>query len=158
MENQRLQKRRPFPSDLTTTEWQGIAPLVPPSRPGGRPRDQDMREVMNAILYLLGNGCSWRQLPAEFPPWQTVYTYLRQWKQDGTLTHLRQIMARRPKRIWFVPELTVHGTLAQLTRQVSEEAGDRDLVEDVYGVDARSQPEQPAGPLDVRVLGAPVRE
>ena len=78
-----IKKRSFFPSDLTDDEWMRIQPLIPPPRPGGRPRSQDVREVINAIRYLQENRCSWRSLPAEFPPWQTVYDYLRNWRNNG---------------------------------------------------------------------------
>src|SRR5271166_3805302 len=52
-----------YPSDLTDAEWALIAPLIPPAQRGGRPRETDMREVMNAVRYVLRTGCQWRQLP-----------------------------------------------------------------------------------------------
>jgi putative transposase len=80
--------RAPYPTDLTDAQWARIAPLLPPPKPGGRPRDVDVREVVNAALYRNRGGCSWRLLPQEFPPWQTVYTYVRCWQRDGTWTRL----------------------------------------------------------------------
>jgi len=77
-------KRRPYPSDSTDAEWQVLEPLIPPEKPGGRHREVNMREIVNAIFYLLRSGCSWRMLPHDFPPWQTVYYYLAQWRKDGT--------------------------------------------------------------------------
>ena len=62
-----------YPSDMTDTEWAMIAPLIPPQRPGGRHRKTDMREVMNAVRYVLRTGCQWRQLPKGFPSRSTVY-------------------------------------------------------------------------------------
>lgn len=70
-----------YPSDLTDTQWKRLEPLIPPAKPGGRPRTANMRQVTNAILYLLRTGCQWRMLPHDFPPWQTVYGYFRKWKQ-----------------------------------------------------------------------------
>lgn len=60
-----------------------LAPLIPPAKPGGRPRTTDMREVLNAIFYLLRSGGAWRLLPREFPVWQTVYDYFRCWRNRG---------------------------------------------------------------------------
>jgi putative transposase len=57
--------------------------LIPPAKPGARPRTTDMREVLNAINYRLRTDCSWQMLPHEFPPHQTVYDYFRQWSRDG---------------------------------------------------------------------------
>ena len=76
--------RSPYPTDLTDRQWERLAPLIPPVKPGGRPRAVDVREVVNAILYVDRNGVIWRALPHDFPPWQTVYHYFRIWRKDGT--------------------------------------------------------------------------
>ena len=76
--------RKPYPSDLTDEQWDVLAPLLPPAKPGGRPRTVDLREVVNGILYALRSGCAWRMLPNDLPPWQTVYKYFRKWTTDGT--------------------------------------------------------------------------
>src|SRR5919106_3001254 len=73
-----------YPSDMTDEEWAILEPLIPDSRSGGRPRSADMREVTNAIFYVLRGGIPWRFLPKEFPPWKTVYHYFRRWRLDGT--------------------------------------------------------------------------
>ena len=75
--------RKAYPSDLTDIEWLIVEPLIPPAKPGGRPRTVNMREVLNAIFYLLRSGCAWRMLPHDLPPWQTVYGYLRTWRKEG---------------------------------------------------------------------------
>jgi len=59
--------RKAYKSDLTNEEWQIIEPLIPPPKPGGHPRTVDIREVVNAIFYLLRTGCSWEMLPHDFP-------------------------------------------------------------------------------------------
>jgi len=76
--------RQPYPTDLTDAQWARIAPLLPPALPGGRPRSVELREVLNAILYLTRAGCSWRLLPHDLPPWGTVHYYYRRWRLDGT--------------------------------------------------------------------------
>lgn len=76
-------KRRTYPSDLTRSQWAAIEPMIPDATPGGRPRLAAKREIVEAILYLLRAGCSWRLLPHDFPPWQTVYHYLRRWEREG---------------------------------------------------------------------------
>ncbi len=76
--------RARYPSDLTERQWHLLAPLLPPPKPGGRPRSVDLREVINAILYVLRNGVVWRALPHDFPPWKTVYHYFSTWRNDGT--------------------------------------------------------------------------
>ena len=77
--------RRAYPTDLSDTQWALIAPLIPAAEPGGRPRKATSRELVNAILYFLRAGMAWRLLPHEFPPWQTVYYYLRRWQREGVL-------------------------------------------------------------------------
>src|ERR1700681_3433309 len=72
-------ERKPYPTDLTDEQWKLIAEFLPPPLPGGRPRKTDLREVVNAILYLVRSGCQWRMIPHEFPPWKTVYNYYRAW-------------------------------------------------------------------------------
>jgi len=72
-----------YPSDLADREWNLIKPLLPRAKPGGRPRATDLRMVLNAIFYLDRTGCAWRYLPREYPPWETVYGYFRQWRLSG---------------------------------------------------------------------------
>ena len=66
-------KLKRYPTDMTDEEWAVIAPLFPPPKGRGRPRKTDLREVVNAIRYLVRTGCGWEMLPSDFPPWQTVY-------------------------------------------------------------------------------------
>jgi len=73
-----------YPSDLTDQEWAILEPLIPPAKPGGRPRTVDLRAVLNALLYVDRTGCQWRALPHDFAPWPTVWTYFRTWRNDGT--------------------------------------------------------------------------
>lgn len=68
-----------YGSDLTDAEWNRIEPLLPTDKPVGRLREVDLREVLNAIFYRVDNGVKWRNLPADFPAWQTVYGYFRLW-------------------------------------------------------------------------------
>jgi transposase len=70
-------KRKAYPSDLTDAQWAILAPFIPPAKPGGAPRRVVMREVLNAILYVLHTGCPWYALPHDFPAWQPVYWYFR---------------------------------------------------------------------------------
>jgi putative transposase len=75
--------RKPYPSDLTDEQWEILRPLIPVSRVG-RPRQVDMREVLNAIFYLNRAGCQWDMLPHDLPARSTVHDYFAQWKNDGT--------------------------------------------------------------------------
>lgn len=74
-----------YDSDLTDEEWALVAPLIPPSRRGGRKRDVNVREILNAIFYVLWTGCQWKALPKDLPPKSTVHWYLTLWNWDGTL-------------------------------------------------------------------------
>jgi putative transposase len=76
--------RKPYLTDLTDEQWAILAPLIPPAKPGGRPRAVDMREVMNMRLYLNRTGCQWDLLPHDLLPKSTVYEYFAQWRHDGT--------------------------------------------------------------------------
>jgi len=84
----RPQYERPnlrYASDLTDAEWNVIMPLLPPAKRLGRPRTTDLRDVLNAILYMARTGCQWRMLPKEFPPRSTIQRYFYAWRSDGTL-------------------------------------------------------------------------
>lgn len=89
------QTRKPYPSDLTDAQWKILESLVPPARKnrGGRPRDVNMRDIIDAILFVNRSGCQWDMLPHDFAPKSTVYEYFAQWREDGTwqkfLTALR---------------------------------------------------------------------
>jgi len=72
-----------YPSDLSDREWAILAPLIPPAKPGGRPRRWEMRRILNGIFYVLRTGCAWRYVPHEYPPWPTVYHYFRVWRIVG---------------------------------------------------------------------------
>lgn len=74
---------RRYPSDVSDAQWEIVRRLIPRSPPRGDHRTTSMREVVNAIFYIVRGGCSWRMTPKDFPPWQTVYGYFRRWKRDG---------------------------------------------------------------------------
>ena len=81
-----------YPSDLSDAEWAVVAPLIPQAKRGGRPRDVDMREVLNAVFYLLSTGCQWDALPKDLPAKSTVYDYFSLWRSDRTLLRLHQAL------------------------------------------------------------------
>jgi len=90
-------KSRRYPSDMTDEEWALLAPLLPPSKRGGRPRTTDLRDVLNAILYIASSGCQWRMLPKDFPPMSTVQGYFYAWRASGLwqkINHLLVMAAR----------------------------------------------------------------
>ena len=73
-----------YPSNLTQAQFELLSDMIPEPKPGGRPREVDMWQILNAIFYILCEGCCWRGLPGDFPQWQTVYTYFRNWRINGT--------------------------------------------------------------------------
>ncbi len=77
-----------YPSDLTDAEWALVAPMIPPAKRGGRPRDVNVREVLNGIFYVLSTGCQWNAVPKDLPPKSTLYDYFDLWDYDGTLERL----------------------------------------------------------------------
>ncbi len=81
-----------YPSDLSDAEWVLLVPLIPQAKRGGRPRDVDMREVLNAVFYLLSTGCQWDALPKDLPPKSTVYDYFSLWRSNRTLLRLHQAL------------------------------------------------------------------
>ncbi len=87
--------RRRYPSDLTDRQWALLEPLVPAVKPGGRPAKHPRREIVDALLDVLRGGISWRSLPHESPPWQTVYDSVRQWRDDGTWERINTALRER---------------------------------------------------------------
>jgi putative transposase len=84
-----------YPSDITDAQWALIESYIPPVLPGGRPRKTDVRDVLDAIFYILRTGCQWRYLPADFPPKSTVWRYFDQWRRDGTLDRIHDRLRRK---------------------------------------------------------------
>jgi putative transposase len=85
-------KPKRYPSDLTRTQWKRLKRLLPPAKPGGRPRAVDLREVINGIFYILRGGCSWRMMPKDLPPWSTCYDYFRKWRHGGTWSKINDAL------------------------------------------------------------------
>ena len=90
--------RKPYPSDLTDEEWAILAPELPAPLPAGAPRTTNFREVVNAILYRLHNGCAWHALPHDFPPEGTVRDYFHRWRRGGLWQHLNAVLRRRVRQ------------------------------------------------------------
>src|SRR3974377_1732877 len=87
-----MPRKERYPSDLTDAEWELIKPMIPQAQRGGRPRSTDMREVMNAVRYVLRTGCQWRQLPKDFPPRSTVYSYFWEGSRYGVLDRIHHAL------------------------------------------------------------------
>src|SRR4051795_12375958 len=88
----------PYPSDLTDAQWAVFEPLLPPASALGRPRKAEPRDLVDAILYRNRNGCTWRALPRDFPPWRTVYNYFIRWRDDGTWQSIHDTLRGEVRR------------------------------------------------------------
>ena len=118
-----------YPSDLTDLEWQILKPLVPKPRTtkGGRPRTVDIRQVLNAIFYVLKGGITWRMLPKDFPPPGTVYYYFWLWKNDGSIERihdkLRSIARVQADKKPYATAGIIDSQSVKATEEVSEGKG-----------------------------------
>jgi putative transposase len=109
-------KRKPYPSDLTDEQWELIEPLIPKARKGGRPREVDMREVVNAMLYLSRSGCQWDMLPHDLPCKSSVYDYFAAWRDDGTWQRLVDVL-RGAVRMLEAPSEEIDPSAASIDSQ-----------------------------------------
>src|SRR5688572_10476633 len=83
-----------YPSDIKNKEWKILAPYVKQGSMG-RPRKNDIRQIINAIRYVMRSGCQWRMLPSEFPSWKTVYDYYLRWKRNGKWEEMHDSLVKR---------------------------------------------------------------
>jgi putative transposase len=113
--------RKPYKTDLTDAQWKIVKPLIPPAKPGGRPREVDMREVLNTLLYQARTGCQWELLPHDLLPKSTVWDYFALWRDDGTWQRIVDALRRKVRtaagrdptpRVGYIDSQTVKGTEA----------------------------------------------
>src|SRR3954471_11920794 len=111
--------RKPYKTDLTDDQWKTVKPLIPPPKSGGRPREADMREVLNSLLYQARTGCQWELLPHDLLPKSTVWDYFRQWRDDGTWQRIVDALRRKVRvangrqsapQVAYIDSQTVKGT------------------------------------------------
>ncbi len=120
-----------YSSNLTAGQWELIESLIPPAKPGGRHRQVEIWDILNAIFYVLTQGCTWRNVPGDFPAWQTVYTYFRNWKQDGTWVAIherlrdwvRSEQERKPEPSEAIIDSQSVKTAALVSKEVGFDAG-----------------------------------
>lgn len=111
-----------YVTDLSDAEWAILAPLLTPTTRRGRPRKHDLRQVLNAVLYILRGGEPWRLLPHEFPPWQSVYDHFRRWRQRSTWRRINH--ALRPQtRMLAGRDPQPHAAIIDSQTARSSEAG-----------------------------------
>jgi putative transposase len=84
--------REAYPTDITDAEWRALAPHRPAPKVAGRPQRHAVRDILNAIFYILRSGCAWRLLPHDLPPWKTVYHYFRLWRLQGIWDRLHDAL------------------------------------------------------------------
>jgi putative transposase len=87
-----------YPTDITDSQWDYIKELIPAAKRGGRPRSLDMRQVINAILYVTASGIQWRMLPKEYPKWKSVYHYFRLWRKEGIWKRIHDTLRARERQ------------------------------------------------------------
>ena len=90
--------RKLYPTDLTDAQWRRIAAWIPQDAPTGRPPKYTKREILNAILYVTRNGCTWRALPHDLPPFTIVFHWFRKWQTDGTWERIHDKLRDRVRR------------------------------------------------------------
>jgi len=93
-----IKSQQAYPTDLNDTQWSKIRPYLPVEAQTGRPREHGWRLILNGIFYILQSGCSWRMLPHDLPPWQTIYHYFRLWRKTGLWEQLNEILRKKVRR------------------------------------------------------------
>jgi putative transposase len=115
--------RKPYTTDLTDIQWEIIRPLIPDARPGDRPREVDIREVMNPLLYQDRTGCQWELLPHDLLPRSTAFDYFKRWRDDGTWQAIVDALRRAVRRKAGRPETPLKAVVDSQSVKTTEVGG-----------------------------------
>jgi transposase len=140
-----------YPSNLSAEQYEFLKEILPAAKPGGRPREVELWEILNAIFYVLVEGVRWRALPGDFPPWQTVYTYFRNWRKDGTWVRTHDQL-----REWTRIEAERHPSPSEAAVD-SQSVKSAAMVHEAVGYDAGKQIKGRKRFLTVDTLGLVLR-
>ena len=121
-------KRKSYPSDLSEAQWQVLRPLIEPQRGRGTRRVYAQREIVNALLYQLTNGCSWRSLPHDFPPYTLVWYHFRRWRDNGTIDRIHSALRSQVRQADGRDEAPSAAILDSQSVKTTEKGGQKALM------------------------------
>src|SRR4051794_14504985 len=115
--------RKPYPTDLSDAQWTRSQSCLATPKAQGRPRTHSLRDVLDAIFYILKSGCHWRLLPQDFPPWSAVYYHFRRFRLSGLWSLILKVLhAAQRKRVGKDPQPTAALMASQSVKTVEESA------------------------------------